>query len=126
MRSDEIAQHSFESLPKVKSDIETATEVRATFRQECKSGLTRVQRLNTLNNTLQGDMVTLSEIRNSVTRELKNAELAVRYIERLSANLPLLPQQNLALPPQYSPFPSLGHMYADGSDFGRLSDTSAS
>jgi hypothetical protein len=54
-----------------------------------------------LHNTLRGDMETVADIRNNVTKELKNAELAVRYIERLSANLPLLPQQNLALPPQY-------------------------
>lgn len=60
------------------------------------------QRLNALYNTLQGDMEAVSDIRNNVTKELKNTELAVRYIERLSANLPLLPQQNLTLPPQYT------------------------
>jgi hypothetical protein len=27
MRSDEIAQHSFDALPKVKSEVEVATEV---------------------------------------------------------------------------------------------------
>lgn len=84
MRSDEIAQHSFDALPKVKSEVEVATE-----------------RLNALYNTLQGDMETVAEIRSNITKELKNAEVAVRYTERLAANVPLISQQNLVLPPQY-------------------------
>jgi hypothetical protein len=84
MRSDEIAQHSFDALPKVKSEVEVATE-----------------RLNALHNSLQGDMDTVAEIRNNITKELKNAEIAVRYTERLAANVPLISQQNFVLPPQY-------------------------
>ena len=61
-----------------------------------------IQRLNALYNTLQGDMETVAEIRSNITKEPKNAEVAVRYTERLAANVPLISQQNLALPPQYS------------------------
>jgi hypothetical protein len=61
------------------------------------------QRLNALHNSLQGDMDTVAEIRNNITKELKNAEIAVRYTERLAANVPLISQQNFVLPPQYGP-----------------------
>jgi hypothetical protein len=47
-------------------------------------------------------METVAEIRSNITKELKNAEVAVRYTERLAANVPLISQQNLVLPPQYS------------------------
>jgi len=84
LTSDEIAQHSFESIPKIKGEIKAADE-----------------RLGMLLRTLQADMETVAEIRGNVIKQLRNAELARRYVERLSANLPLMTQQNLPLPPPF-------------------------
>eukprot|EP01087_Luapelamoeba_hula_P005001 TRINITY_DN1507_c0_g1_i1.p1 TRINITY_DN1507_c0_g1~~TRINITY_DN1507_c0_g1_i1.p1 ORF type:complete len:438 (-),score=110.18 TRINITY_DN1507_c0_g1_i1:87-1400(-) len=67
-KAEEIDQRSTEHIDKITRELETA-----------------VAKANTLTNTLDNDQRTIKEFRSLVSEELKNAELAARDLERLSA-----------------------------------------
>ncbi|KAL6076112.1 Nucleoporin p58/p45 [Balamuthia mandrillaris] len=83
--SEEIAQHSPELISKAVEEIHILQE-----------------KLKTLENTLQSDKHTINVLRKEVGNELKNAELAVRTMERLTPGAaPSTLHQQFHLPSRY-------------------------